>query len=337
MARLEAGDKAPAFSLPDQDGKKVAPQGPEGQTGRRLLLPGRRHARVHEGGLPVQRQPGHLQPGRGDGWSASHRTARPSTSGSGRSTGSSSRSSPTPSTRSWRPTARGARRPCTGRRRSGVIRSTFLLDDKGVVARAWYNVRADGHAEKVLEEVRRRRAETRGPPRRVSAGARGTSRWSGPRPRLRESGAPSLGQSPPRRRAAMSSPVCDPPRRSSRCDGAPELAVETAQLVVVERVGAPPGSQTGPPQDLVADQVADAGQAGLVEEPCLQRARWRRGPRTARSCPRVTDAASGPSAVSSGSRKTRGQAPGVVQLERARRRRSRRRSGAIGPRGRSGQ
>jgi thioredoxin-dependent peroxiredoxin len=41
-----------------------------------------------------------------------------------------------------------------GKKTVGVIRSTFLVDPKGVVRQAWYNVRADGHAEKVLEEAR---------------------------------------------------------------------------------------------------------------------------------------------------------------------------------------
>ncbi|MGH9046310.1 MAG: thioredoxin-dependent thiol peroxidase [Acidimicrobiales bacterium] len=41
-----------------------------------------------------------------------------------------------------------------GKKTVGVIRSTFLLDEKGVIAKAWYNVRADGHAAKVLEEAR---------------------------------------------------------------------------------------------------------------------------------------------------------------------------------------
>jgi thioredoxin-dependent peroxiredoxin len=35
----------------------------------------------------------------------------------------------------------------------GVIRSTFLVDPEGRVERAWYSVRADGHAAKVLAEV----------------------------------------------------------------------------------------------------------------------------------------------------------------------------------------
>ncbi len=40
-----------------------------------------------------------------------------------------------------------------GKKTVGTIRSTFLVDGKGVVTRAWYNVRADGHAAKVLEEL----------------------------------------------------------------------------------------------------------------------------------------------------------------------------------------
>jgi peroxiredoxin Q/BCP len=36
---------------------------------------------------------------------------------------------------------------------TGVIRSTFLIDADGNVEQAWYGVRADGHAAKVLSEV----------------------------------------------------------------------------------------------------------------------------------------------------------------------------------------
>lgn len=35
----------------------------------------------------------------------------------------------------------------------GVIRSTFLIDEDGRIARAWYGVKADGHASRVLEEL----------------------------------------------------------------------------------------------------------------------------------------------------------------------------------------
>ncbi|MEM9692289.1 MAG: thioredoxin-dependent thiol peroxidase [Myxococcota bacterium] len=35
----------------------------------------------------------------------------------------------------------------------GVIRSTFLIDEQGKVQKAWRNVRAKGHVEKVLAEL----------------------------------------------------------------------------------------------------------------------------------------------------------------------------------------
>ncbi len=40
-----------------------------------------------------------------------------------------------------------------GRKVTGVIRSTFLVGADGRVEKAWYNVRADGHAAKVLAEL----------------------------------------------------------------------------------------------------------------------------------------------------------------------------------------
>jgi len=40
-----------------------------------------------------------------------------------------------------------------GRTTVGVIRSTFLVGADGRIARAWYHVKADGHAEKVLAEL----------------------------------------------------------------------------------------------------------------------------------------------------------------------------------------
>jgi peroxiredoxin Q/BCP len=40
-----------------------------------------------------------------------------------------------------------------GKKSIGVIRSTFLIDGKGKIARAWYHVKADGHAAKVLAEI----------------------------------------------------------------------------------------------------------------------------------------------------------------------------------------
>jgi len=40
-----------------------------------------------------------------------------------------------------------------GKKVQGVIRSTFLIDANGKIERAWYGVRADGHAAKVLASL----------------------------------------------------------------------------------------------------------------------------------------------------------------------------------------
>jgi peroxiredoxin Q/BCP len=40
-----------------------------------------------------------------------------------------------------------------GKKVQGVIRSTFLVGANGKIERAWYGVRADGHAAKVLSSL----------------------------------------------------------------------------------------------------------------------------------------------------------------------------------------
>lgn len=40
-----------------------------------------------------------------------------------------------------------------GKKTTGVIRSTFVIGANATIQRAWYNVRADGHAAKVLAEI----------------------------------------------------------------------------------------------------------------------------------------------------------------------------------------
>ena len=40
-----------------------------------------------------------------------------------------------------------------GKPTTGVIRSTLLIDEEGRVERAWYGVRVDGHAARVLAEA----------------------------------------------------------------------------------------------------------------------------------------------------------------------------------------
>jgi len=37
---------------------------------------------------------------------------------------------------------------------TGVIRSTFLVDEQGKIEKAWYSVKANGHAEQVLDALK---------------------------------------------------------------------------------------------------------------------------------------------------------------------------------------
>ncbi len=41
-----------------------------------------------------------------------------------------------------------------GKVTKGIIRSTFLIDEEGRVLKAWYNVKAKGHVEKLLKELK---------------------------------------------------------------------------------------------------------------------------------------------------------------------------------------
>ena len=50
--------------------------------------------------------------------------------------------------------APGEKKSMWGRMFMGVKRKTFLIDDKGRIARIWPKVKVDGHAEDVLEAVR---------------------------------------------------------------------------------------------------------------------------------------------------------------------------------------
>jgi peroxiredoxin Q/BCP len=41
-----------------------------------------------------------------------------------------------------------------GREYMGIVRSTFLIDENGVIARSWDNVRLKGHLEEVMEAIK---------------------------------------------------------------------------------------------------------------------------------------------------------------------------------------
>jgi peroxiredoxin Q/BCP len=45
-----------------------------------------------------------------------------------------------------------------GKKSMGLIRTTYLIDKEGVVAKVWPNVRVKGHVERVIEELAQRTA-----------------------------------------------------------------------------------------------------------------------------------------------------------------------------------
>ena len=117
-----------------------------------------------------------------------------------------------------------------GKKTVGVIRSTFLVGADGKIPRAWYHVKADGHAEKVLAEI----DDLSAPP--VAGGPASACWWRGHHQLVRPptstgpSSVPSRGTDPPGRRSGMRSPRCEPPRAGSARRGSAEMAVESAVL-----------------------------------------------------------------------------------------------------------
>jgi peroxiredoxin Q/BCP len=152
MARLETGDKAPAFTLLDQDGTKVSLSSFKG---RKVVVyfypkddtPGctKEACQFNENlasfakadvdvlGISPDKAEAHVK----------FRTKYGLTF--------SLLSDPEKKTME----AYGAfgEKMMYGKKTVGVIRSTFLIGEKGKIQQAWYNVRADGHAAKVLDAI----------------------------------------------------------------------------------------------------------------------------------------------------------------------------------------
>jgi peroxiredoxin Q/BCP len=152
MPKLEAGAKAPSFTLPDQDGNKVSLSQLAGQ---RVIVyfypkddtPGctaeacqfnDNLAAFERAKVPVLG----ISPDK----AASHQKFR-TKYGLDFALLSDPDHSAMERYGAW------GEKTMYGRTTTGVIRSTFLIDEKGKIAKAWYNVKADGHAAKVLAEV----------------------------------------------------------------------------------------------------------------------------------------------------------------------------------------
>jgi peroxiredoxin Q/BCP len=152
MAQLEPGAEAPSFSLPDQDGKNVSLHDLKGSkvivyfypkddtpgcTKEACQFNDNLHA-FQRAGVPVL--------GISADDAASHRAFREKYG----------LAFPLLSDLDHRVMdAYGAwgEKNSYGKTSVGVLRSTFLIDEQGRIQHAWYNVKADGHADKVLAEA----------------------------------------------------------------------------------------------------------------------------------------------------------------------------------------
>jgi thioredoxin-dependent peroxiredoxin len=152
MPKLAAGDRAPAFTLPDQDGAKVALAGLAGRPVVVYFYPAddtpgcTKEACQFNDNLRAFSRAGVTVLGISPDDAASHKKFRakykltfPLLSDPGHKV--------MERYGAW------GEKTLYGKKMVGVIRSTFLVGPDGKVQRAWYNVRADGHAEKVLAEL----------------------------------------------------------------------------------------------------------------------------------------------------------------------------------------
>ena len=150
MARLEAGEKAPAFTLPDQDGKGVSLKDFKGESVVVYFYPAddtpgcTKEACQFNDNLRAFNRAGVKVVGISPDGATKHTKFRekyalkfPLLSD--------------PDHQVMAAYGAWGEKTMYGKKTVGTIRSTFLVDPKGVIARAWYNVRADGHAAKVLE------------------------------------------------------------------------------------------------------------------------------------------------------------------------------------------
>ncbi len=152
MAKLQPGDAAPQFSLPDQDGKTVALSDFKGQ---KVLVyfypkddtPGcTKEACQFNENLQAFQQAKVPVIGISADSAASHVKFRnkyglqfPLLTDSSREV--------------MEQFGAYGQKMMYGKPVTGVIRSTFLIDEQGKIARSWYSVKADGHAAQVLASL----------------------------------------------------------------------------------------------------------------------------------------------------------------------------------------
>jgi thioredoxin-dependent peroxiredoxin len=152
MARLEGGDKAPKFTLPDHNGEKVSLKDFAGSPVVVYFYPAddtpgcTKEACQFNDNLRAFSRSGAAVVGISPDGAAKHTRFREKY-GLKFPLLSDPEHSVMEAYGAW------GEKTMYGKKTVGTIRSTFLVDGRGVVTRAWYNVRADGHAAKVLEEL----------------------------------------------------------------------------------------------------------------------------------------------------------------------------------------
>ncbi|HYA68392.1 MAG TPA: thioredoxin-dependent thiol peroxidase [Acidimicrobiales bacterium] len=154
MAKLAAGDRAPAFTLPDQDGTKVSLSGLAATPVVVYFYPAddtpgcTKEACQFNDNLRAFARTGATVVGISPDDAESHRRFRKKFSLRFALLSD-------PGHKVMERYGAWGEKTLYGRTMVGVIRSTFLVGTDGRIRRAWYNVRADGHAAKVLEELDR--------------------------------------------------------------------------------------------------------------------------------------------------------------------------------------
>ncbi len=149
---IEEGQQAPDFTLAADRRREDQAFGPAGQAGDPLLLSERRYARLHARSVFVSRpHQGTEKIGcRGAGGQRRHggeprevpRQVQVELSAFG-----GRRSQGRRKIRRWR------EKNMYGKMSMGIVRSTFLIDAQGCVAKLWKAVRVDGHDEQVIEAL----------------------------------------------------------------------------------------------------------------------------------------------------------------------------------------
>jgi peroxiredoxin Q/BCP len=157
MSRLESGDKAPPFSLLDQDEKKVALKDLLGKPVVVYFYPAddtpgcTKEACQFNENLTTFNRAGVAVVGISPDGAAKHQRFR-------QKYGLKFPLLSDPGHKVMEAYGAWGEKTLYGKKSLGVIRSTFLVDNKGAITKAWYNVRADGHAAKVLELVKESKA-----------------------------------------------------------------------------------------------------------------------------------------------------------------------------------